>query len=116
MAIRIKIELSGALAGIDGLGEKLRALRAAIVRWAQIGLERLVLPRLRAAIPVRTGRLRDARRFNRIPGGGRFYWDETGFYWRHQPGLPEGQIQIIEDALPGLITWALRRARQEVGI
>ena len=82
----------------------------------QIGLERFVLPRLKAIIPVRTGQLRDARVFVPTRGIGYFGWLPSGFYWRYQPGLPEESQAIVRSALPSLIVWAVQQARARVQI
>ncbi len=116
MAASIRIDVSDALEGLQDVGERLERFKAAILRWAQMGLERFVLPKLRDATPVRTGRLRGARQFRRIPGGGSFYWGREGFYWQFQDGLQERHRQIVRDSLPDLIPWAVRNARREVGI
>ena len=116
MTTRINIDISGALAGLQNAAEKLAQFRVALVQWAQVGMQRLILPRLKEATPVRTGQLRRARRFRRITNGGAFYWDRSGFYWRFQPGLEESHIKIIQDAIPDLVNWAVANARRGVGI
>ena len=116
MPATISIDVSAALAGLGDLREKLAAFKVALVKWAQIGLERFVLPALKAATPVRTGRLRAARQFRQIPGGGSFYWEGSGFYWRFQPGLQERHREIVRDSIPDLVQWAVVNARSEIGI
>ena len=116
MAAVIHIDISGALAGLDRFKEKLQKFKDAVVRWARLGLQRFVLPKLKQATPIRTGRLRAARQFKAIPGGGSFFWAESGFYYEYQPGLQERHRKIVRDSIPDLIKWVLVNARREVGI
>ena len=116
MAAVIAIDISGALAGLADFEEKLQQFKSAVVRWARVGLQRFVLPKLKDATPVRTGRLRDARQFKSIPGGGSFFWAKEGFYYQFQPGLQERHRQIVRESIPELIKWVLANARREVGI
>ena len=116
MAAVIHIDISGALAGLEQFEEKLQKFKDAVVRWARLGLQRFVLPKLKNATPFRTGRLRAARQFEAIPRGGSFFWADSGFYYKFQPGLQERHRQIVRDSIPDLIKWVLANARREVGI
>ncbi len=116
MATTIRVDISGALQGLQNVAEKIQAFRVALVKHFRIGGERFVYPRLLDAIPVRTGNLRDSRKFRTIPSGWAVYWDASGFYWRFQEGLEAGQEAIVRQALPQLISWAVAQARKEVGI
>lgn len=116
MPTRVNVDIGGAVEKLEAAQEKFERLKAAIIRWAQVGMQRFILPRLVADTPRRTGRLQAARQFRKVRGGGQFFWDQSGFYWRFQPGLPERQTEIVREALPRLIEWAIANARREVGI
>ena len=85
-----------------------------VIEFLQIGAERFILPRLKAIVPVRTGNLRDSRRFRTTQGGFQFYWDRTGFYWRFQDNLGAQSQRIVQDSLPGLFQWAVAQARNKL--
>ena len=112
MAVTIRIDLSAVQELLDRLAE----FRSVFIAWVQVGCERMILPKLKAEIPVRTGHLRAARQFYRHGGGGYFGWDASGFYWRFQEGLSERQRAIVRSALPAVIDWATGRARAQLRI
>ena len=109
---RLHVDLSD----ISELPDKIEELKRAIVRWFQVGLSRFVFRRLQREIPVRTGRLRNSLRFRKLKLGGRFYFTKSGFYYVFQEGLEDRMIKVIERSLDDTVRWAIRKARQEVGI
>ena len=112
MALTVRVDISGDA----GLLESEDALIPAVIRQLQIGLEQILLPRLRRLIPARTGRLRASFFFRRQPGGGYFAYARRGFYWRFQPGLSESMQAAIREALPALVNWAFERAKLELAL
>ena len=64
-AVNITIDLGDVQDLIDRIAE----FRRTVIQFMQIGLDRMVLPKLRAIVPFRTGRLRAAPDFR--PNGGR---------------------------------------------
>ena len=114
---RIRINI-GDLAALPA---QIEALKIAIVKWAQVGLSRFVLNRMKREIPVRSGRLRAALRFRKLQAGGRFHFGKSGFYFIFQRANSGGDLEdrlmeIVKQSLEDLIPWAVRRARAEVGI
>ena len=111
-AVNITIDLGDVQDLIDRIAE----FRRTVIQFMQIGLDRMVLPKLRAIVPFRTGRLRAARIFVPTAGGGYFGWTPAGFYWRFQPGLGEESQALVRGALPALIRWAVAQARRKLQI
>ena len=101
---------------VQDLIERLADFRRTVIEFIQIGLERFVMPRLKAAIPVRTGRLQASRIFVPQAGGGYFSWLPSGFYWRFQRGLPQEQQAIVRNVLPQVMRWAVQQARSKLKI
>lgn len=110
--VTIRIDLGG----VEGLLERLSEFRRTVIGFMQIGLERMVLPRLRGIVPFRTGRLRASRIFVATAGGGYFGWTPSGFYWIFQPGLGQESEALVRGALPALIRWAVAQARRKLNL
>ena len=112
MAATIRIDTSG----LDQTLASFQNFRPTLIKWAQVGMMRFILPKLKAIVPVRTGRLKAARVFDRTENGGAFGWDRKGFYWRFQPGLPEESVRIVEMLLPRVLEWATAQTTRELGL
>ena len=109
------MDLSGPLFQYGGTGLADRIVRQFMVEMFSI-LEGTALPRMRDAIPVRTGRLRDslvlrlARRDNEIVLG----FTAKGFYWHMVDGLAKRLEDIFADLVGQAIQPALDRALAKV--
>ena len=102
--------------GLDAKLASLARFSETLVAFLQVGAERFIFPKLKAIVPVRTGTLRDSRRFRPTPGGFQFYWTNDGFYWRFVGNLGAQSQRIVQDALPALFTWAVAQTRKKLGL
>lgn len=74
-------------------------------------IQTVVLPQLRAATPVRTGRLRSSLRAV-VRGGG---VEIRGRFYGRFVGLPERAVELIDAAKPAIVRLVRARLRSRYG-
>ena len=111
----VTVDLSGALSQYGGTGLARQITDAFMVNMAR-AVEGTAIPRMRDAIPVRTGRLRQAlgvtfsRRDLVITVG----FAAKGYYWNFVPGLTKRLEEIFAEVVQSSTQPALNLALAQV--
>ena len=75
-----------------------------------------LLPAFRKTTPYRTGRLRRSLQIVRIGNRLQIKVKPRGYYWHMQRGLPERYQTIYRQTLPQMMTVAMQRTREKMGV
>ena len=94
------------------------ARRFIAVFFAEITMlfNRVIVPRLQAVTPVRTGNLRSAFRVWRVGDTLNIGFYPRGFYWEFIDGLNEKYRTITQRDIPLAAELAFRRTREKMGL
>ena len=114
----MKVVLKDGLGGLSEQDAEALAQRFIAVFFAEITMlfNRVIVPKLQAVTPVRTGNLRGAFRVWRVGDTLNIGFRPRGFYWQYIDGLNEKYQTITQRDIPLAAELAFQRTREKMGL